>query len=197
MKIPRLHLFKRTPASRGRFIIITGQSGAGKTSITKMIARKKNFARLVTCTTRPPRPGERDGSAYHFLSPTSFEAELARGEFFEWYSNGNISYGSRLSDLEKLRASGRDVLANLDIHGALKIKARWPDTLIIFVTAPIEELRARILKRASIGDAELKRRLTRAQDELAFMKSADFVVANSEGRLAAAVRSVWRYLDSV
>ena len=173
-------------ADRGLCFVITGPSGSGKTTvIEKLVAQLPSAARLVTTTTRAPREveGEQDGVHYHFLSREEFIARRERGEFLEWAETYGNFYGSSKVELEKLRASHAVVFAIVDTVGAAAIRELVPDAVLVMLTAPIEQLKERLLRRKQVPDAELEKRMLQAEAEMTFADQCDHTVECINGQL--------------
>jgi guanylate kinase len=137
---------------RGIIFILSGPSGAGKTSISRPALEViEGLETSISLTTRPPREGETDGFDYHFVSDEEFKARLERAELAEWVRNFDASYGTPREPLDRAVASGSDILLDIDIEGARKIRAAYPqDAVTIFVLPPsFEELEARLRRRGT------------------------------------------------
>lgn len=167
--------------------LISAPSGAGKTTLCQnLLAKRPEFVRAVTCTTRPPRPGERDGVDYHFLAPDAFAARLAAGEFLESATVHGNSYGTLTSEvLSKLRA-GKNALLNIDVQGAAAVRARAGEIpelraalVTIFLTTPsFAELESRLRNRGTESPEILKRRLGIARAEIARWNEFDYLIVS-------------------
>lgn len=144
------------------WVIITGASGAGKDVLTKGIrAHFPEAGKVITSTTRPPRPGEVDGVAYHFFSTEEFKRRLALGEFVEYMNVHGCLYGTRHEDLANARSRHELVISIMDPFGAYAITQQYPDVRTIFVDAPKEELRRRLILRGDDADTIKARMKTR------------------------------------
>jgi guanylate kinase len=174
-------------SSRALLLVVSAPSGAGKTTLcNELLGRDPRLSRAVTCTTRPPRPGEREGLDYYFLSAEAFHGQAEQGAFLEHATVHGHSYGTLRSEvLEKLRA-GRDVLLNIDVQGAESIRAcAARDEALklalctVFLAPPsLAELEARLRKRAQDAPEEIQRRLAVARNELAQWRAFDYVVVS-------------------
>ncbi|GIW71937.1 MAG: guanylate kinase [Planctomycetota bacterium] len=175
----------------GRAVVISGPSGAGKTSvIRRLLAQEPRFWLSVSATTRPPRPGERHGVDYLFLSREQFERLRAEGGLLEWAEVYGELYGTPRAPLEQALAEGRVALLDIDTQGARSLRqSGLPVTCIMIVPPSFQVLAERLRGRASEDQAGLERRLARARAELAEAPAYDAVVTNDDlERCVAEVR---------
>jgi guanylate kinase len=182
---------------KGRFIIIIGPSASGKTELVNALLKKvPDSARLITMTTRPPRPGEEDGKDYFFITREEFERRIVRGDFLEHAEVYGNLYGQSKEVLDSYLAKFKYVFAIIDVRGARALKAQIPEALTLFIHAgSLEEIRDRLRQvRAGISDAELAKRLAIAAEELAQANDFDAVVENPTGQFEKAVEAVIRLL---
>jgi guanylate kinase len=168
--------------------VITGPSGVGKGTLIAALRRRHPELELaVSATTRPPRPGERDGVAYHFLTETDFDRRLALDEFVEHATYAGHRYGTLRAELERRTRGGVPVVLELELQGARQIRERMPDAVLIFIAPPsFEQLRQRLLERGVDDAPGVERRLAIAQTELAAREEFRFVVVNDEFARAVA-----------
>ncbi len=178
--------------SRGKFIIVTGPSAAGKTTVVEaLLKRLPSAARLVTTTTRAPRPGEIDGRDYHFLSREDFEHRRDAGEFLEWADNYGKFYGSSGVELDKLLAAHPLVFGILDVKGAATVKQARPDSLTVFLdVGSLDEISQRLSSRPGTSPEDLAKRLATARRERSLAGTFDRVVVNRDGRLEDTLKAL-------
>jgi guanylate kinase len=166
--------------------VVTGPSGAGKgTLIQLVLPRFAELALAVSGTTRPQRPGEQNGVHYWFLDREEFDRRVVDGDFLEWVDYVGNRYGTLNSEIDRLRGEGRAPLLELETDGALRVKARVPSAVTIFVTAPVEELDRRLRQRATESSGVIDERLATAHRQLELQDEFDFVVRNDVKQQAA------------
>jgi len=177
-------------------VVITGPSGVGKDTLVRELKRRlgERLHVAVTATTRPPRPGERHGVHYYFVSPQEFEAMLARGELLENAVVYGHRYGVPKAPLQEALAQGKDVVVRTDVQGASFIKSRHPEAVTVFVLPPSQEELARRLRGRGQDDArQVALRLRTAQEEMARVGEFDYRVTND--RLEEAVEEVLAIME--
>ena len=168
----------------GLLIIISSPSGGGKTTLcNRLLAWDPNITRVVTCTTRAPRPGEQNGKDYHFVSKDEFERRIAAGEFLEHAQYNSHYYGTPRRFVEEQIAAGRDVLMAIEVQGAAKVmelarRSTLGSSLItLFLVPPTTELlEQRLRKRAQDDEATIQRRLRIAAEEMAHWTEYDYAI---------------------
>ena len=169
-------------------ILVSAPSGGGKTTLCRQLLRaRRNMVRAVTCTTRPPRKGERDGVDYHFFSAAEFLKRLQAGNFLEHATVYGHSYGILKSELLGKLRSGRDVLLNVDVQGAATIRERAESEpelkralITVFLTpTPLTVLEERLKKRAADSPAVIQKRLAVARQEIAQWKNFDYLLTST------------------
>lgn len=163
-----------------RVFVITGPSGVGKgTLIRGLMERVPKLELSVSATTRKPRPGERDGVDYHFLSRAEFDAKVADGAFVEHADYAGRSYGTLRSELDERVRAGVPVVLEIEVQGARQVRAALPDAVQVFIAPPsLPALRARLIGRGTDDGAEVERRLQVAEGELAAQPEFAHVVVN-------------------
>lgn len=164
---------------KGALLIISAPSGAGKTTICrKLLARRKDLKYSTSCTTRAPRPGERDGKHYFFLTREEFKRKIQRGELLEWAMVHDEYYGTPRKFVDEQIERGLNVIMAIDVQGAMSIRRKHPAAILVFVLPPsMDVLKARLAGRRDPSDSVAKR-LANSRGELAAAKDYDYVVVN-------------------
>ena len=163
-------------------LVLAGPSGVGKGAISKqLLARVPALWSSVSYTTRAPRPTEADGVDYHFVTPAEFREMRDAGGFLEWFEVFGELKGTPREPVEERLAAGVDVLLEIDVQGALKVKREFPEAVLVFVKPPSpEELRRRLVGRGTESPADLDARLAAAAEEEARAGEFDVVVVNDD-----------------
>lgn len=181
--------------TKARLFVISAPSGSGKTTLSKrLMADNLGLVLSVSMTTRPPRPGEKDGVDYHFVSEKKFKSRIEKGAFLEYEENFGNLYGTPKDHIEKLLHKGASVLLNIDVKGAMKVRRLYPDrSVLIFVLPPsIKALKNRLKTRMSDGKDEIACRLKLARKEMGFKDRYDYRIVND--RLDSAYRKLKRII---
>ena len=167
---------------QGILAVVSGFSGAGKGTLMKELLRRyDNYALSISATTRQPREGEKDGEDYFFLSKDKFQQMIEEGQLIEYAQYVNHYYGTPKSYVEQKMAEGKDVILEIEIQGALKVKKRFPEALLVFVTPPSgEELLRRLVGRGTETIEVINARLRRAAEEASGMEAYDYLLINDE-----------------
>lgn len=166
----------------GRLFIVSGPSGAGKSSLCAALLESCPDLKLsVSCTTRSPRPSEKNGRDYFFLTRSEFETQRDSGEFLEWAEvHGNL-YGTRRVDVEAMLGAGSDVLLEIDWQGARQVADKIPAAIRIFILPPsLDELRQRLMKRAQDSVDVVARRVAAARLEMDHADEAHHRIINAD-----------------
>lgn len=166
---------------KGILIVVSGFSGSGKGTLMKKLLAEypDRYALSVSATTRSPREGEKNGREYFFVSKAEFEKMIAKEELIEYAKYVENYYGTPRAYVEEQMASGKDVILEIEIQGALKVKKAFPDTLLLFVTPPdAEELQRRLIGRGTETMDVITSRMERACEEAKEMDRYDYLIVN-------------------
>jgi guanylate kinase len=182
------------PERRGVCLVVAAPSGAGKSTITRaLLATETQLSLSISATTRPARPGEREGEHYYFRTPDEFQAMVEKGELLEWAEVFARRYGTPRAPVERALAEGRDVAFDIDWQGHRQLRAALPgDVLSVFILPPsLETLESRLRARGGDNPAEIARRMQAARSEISHWAEFDHVVVNDNLEQAIdSVRSV-------
>ncbi len=178
--------------TKGIVAIISGPAGSGKGSVVKMLcAEYDNFNLSVSCTTRAPRPGEKDGREYFFISREEFQNRLAEGRILEHTEYCGNFYGTPADYVKKLVEEGKDVILEIETDGARQIKELMPEAITIFLVPESKErIRERLTGRGTESPEVIEKRLRKAEKELKIARGYDYVVVNPTGNIEEAVKNV-------
>ncbi|MBI2059444.1 MAG: guanylate kinase [Nitrospirae bacterium] len=170
------------PRGRGLIFVVSAPSGTGKSTVVSRLLRKDpRLARSVSWTTRGPRPGERIGRDYEYVTPARFRSEARRGAFIEWKKVFGFFYGTPMGEVKRIWKKGKDVVCVIDVKGGRALKRRDPSTVLIFMFPPsMRELEHRLRNRGALPEKEVRKRLRVARDELLRAKRYDYRVTNND-----------------
>ena len=173
---------------KGLLLVISAPSGGGKGTILKeLFAQNQNLRLSVSATTRGPRPGEEHGKQYYFISREEFESLIAQGKMLEHAEYVGNYYGTSLKVIQDKLAAGIDVLLDIEVQGAAKVRAKCPEAVLIFIIPPsFEELSRRLRGRNTDSEEVIAGRLTKAREEYAQISNYDYLVVNDKVSEAAA-----------
>ena len=168
--------------SESKLFVISGPSGAGKgTLVARVRDRVPELGLTVSATTRQPRAGEIDGVNYYFLTDEEFSRRVEEGQFVEWAQVHANRYGTLVSEVESKLADGHSLILEIDVQGALNVKRRFPDAVLVFVEPPsLEVLRERLVGRGTETPESVELRLANAEHELSLADRYDVRIVNDD-----------------
>ncbi len=171
---------------RGLLLVVSGPSGVGKGTICKALMKlREDIVLSISMTTRPPRPGETEGVNYFFTNHEGFESMIENGELLEYAKVYDNYYGTPKAFVMEQLEKGMDVLLEIDIQGALKVKEQYPEGVFIFILPPtMEELRNRIVGRGTETPEAIDKRFTAAYNEIDLMENYNYFIFNDRVDLA-------------
>ncbi len=166
----------------GMLVVVSGFSGAGKGTLMKeLLNRYENYALSISATTRAPRTGEVDGKEYFFVTEEHFNDMIEKEELIEYAQYVNHSYGTPKEYVLNQMKKGKDVILEIEIQGALKVKERFPEAILLFVMPPnAQELKRRLIGRGTESMEVINARLRRASEEAQGMEAYDYILINDE-----------------
>lgn len=166
--------------SKGLCFILSAPAGTGKTTLVRMLSKEFScICESISCTTRPPRPGEVDGKDYHFLSLSEFEKKIEQGDFLEFAEVFGYHYGTSKAFVLKQQEMGQHVFLVIDTQGAMQLKKAQFPALYIFLSPPsLEELKKRLLARQTESAEGIEKRLSWAKAELSMVENYDYHIVN-------------------
>ena len=182
------------PGDTGLLIVVSGPSGVGKSTVIGRLAEVHPLEFSVSVTTRAPRPGEVDGTHYHFIDEARYAEMAGGGELLEWARYGGHGYGTPAAPVRRAVEAGKDVLLDIENDGAMQVKERFPAAVTIFLLPPGQSvLRARLEGRGDTTGADLERRLAVVAEQVAHARANyDWLVVNDD--LERAVDEILRIL---
>jgi guanylate kinase len=166
----------------GHLYIVAAPSGAGKTTLVRLLLEKDSGIRVsISTTTRTPRPGEEEGREYHFVDVGRFVEMVGRGEFLEWAEVHGNYYGTSKRWIEAEMTAGRDVLLEIDWQGAQQVRKAFPETIGVFILPPsLDALKDRLSARGTDSAETIARRIAAARDEMRHVDEFDYVIINDD-----------------
>lgn len=165
--------------SKGRLIVFSAPSGCGKGTMLAEILKDENYCVSVSATTRSPREGEVDGVNYYFMSKGDFLQRVADSEFLEYAEYCDNYYGTLMSEVDGKLNEGKNVILEIEVQGAQKIREKRPDALMIFILPPsVSELRRRLKKRGTETDEVIEQRVSQAAREIKAASKYDYAIVN-------------------
>jgi guanylate kinase len=164
----------------GLLVVVSGPSGSGKGTILNLLMKQNDKVRSsISATTRKPREGEADGVNYFFKSIDEFQEMIKKQELIEWVEYCNNYYGTPRAYIENTKNQGFDVILEIEVEGAVNIKKKYPDCVLVFILPPsFDELKKRIENRGTENDKVIEQRLERAKKEIEYIKYYDYVIIN-------------------
>jgi guanylate kinase len=176
-----------SPQTSSKLFVVSGPSGAGKgTLVAELLRRFPDLKLSVSATTRPKRPGETEGLDYHFIGEEEFEQKRSTGEFLETACVHEYWYGTLYEEVKRDLLAGHDVILEIDVQGALQVKSKIPNCVLVFIEPPsMRELEERLRRRRTESPKDISTRIGAAEKEMRAAPKYDYVVVNDEVERAA------------
>ena len=167
--------------SKGLLIVVSAPSGCGKGTILAQVGKRHEFYYSVSATTRAPREGEEDGVSYHFMTTEGFEKLVQDDGVLEYAQYCDNYYGTPREPVEKMLEAGKDVILEIEVQGAMQVKEKCPEAVLIFILPPsVETLRHRLYKRSTESGEVIEKRVAEAAGEIAKSVDFDYVIVNDD-----------------
>lgn len=183
--------------NKGLIFIISGPAGSGKSTIVKKLLATSRFEFSVSATTRAPRPGEEDGVQYHFITREKFDEMLENDMFLEHAEYVGNCYGTPKKPVEEWVNAGKNVILEIEVMGAIQVKEKKPEAIMIFITPPdAKTLEARLRGRGTEDEVHLLGRLAKARREFECFDKYDYAVINEQENADKAAETVLNILDA-
>ena len=166
--------------NKGLLIVVSAPSGCGKGTILSEVLKDDRFYYSVSATTRSPRLGEMNGVTYHFITKQDFEERIKNNAMLEYAEYCGNYYGTPKKEIDEMREQGKNVILEIEVQGAMKVREICPDAVFIFVLPPsVAELERRLKKRATETDDVIAQRVSQARSEIELARKYDYVVVNA------------------
>ena len=182
--------------SKGSLIVISGPAGSGKGTIVKLLLQDESYTVSISTTSRQPRSDDIPGVTYNFVSSEEFIDMISNGELAEFAEYVGNFYGTPISTITELISSGKNVILEIETQGALQIKSRFPEAILIWLSPPdYDTLDSRLRGRGTNTDEDINKRLTAARRELQLLPNYDYIVINEKGKAEEAAEKIRKIVE--
>ena len=169
-------------AEKGLLIVVSGPAGSGKGTVNSMLLKRDDFKISVSATTRAPRPGEEHGVNYYYITHKEFEERIERGDMLEYTSYCGNYYGTPKTEAEAVLESGKNLILEIEVDGAMQIKSKYPDAVLIMLLPPSYKVQEERLRgRGTESEEKILERLNQTKNEVVLASKYDYIVYNHDG----------------
>lgn len=183
--------------NKGIMLVVSGPAGSGKGTVNAMLLKRDDFAFSVSATTRAARPGEVDGVNYHFITRESFLERIDSGDMLEYTEYCGNFYGTPLTEAEEVLRSGKNLILEIEVEGAMNVKRKYPDAVLVLLLPPSYSVQeARLRGRGTETEEKILLRLARAKEEVALADCYDYVVYNYDDKADEAAAHILSIVDA-
>lgn len=176
---------------KGLLIVVSGPAGSGKGTVNQELLKREDFAFSVSATTRAPRPGEKDGVNYYYITHEEFERRITAGEMLEYTQYCGNYYGTPLREAEQVLESGKNLILEIEVEGAMNVKAKYPDAVLIMLLPPCHAVQEERLRgRGTETEDKILERLARTREEAKVFHKYDYIVYNYDNKIDDAVADI-------
>lgn len=169
-------------AEKGLLIVVSGPAGSGKGTVNSMLLKRDDFKFSVSATTRAPRPGEKHGVNYYYITHKEFEERIKRGDMLEYTSYCGNYYGTPKTEAEAVLESGKNLILEIEVDGAMQIKSKYPDAVLIMLLPPSYKVQEdRLRGRGTESEEKILERLNQTKNEVVLASKYDYIVYNHDG----------------
>lgn len=180
-----------TDMKKGLLVVVSGPAGSGKGTVNGKLLESDDFRFSVSATTRAPRPGEQDGVNYYYISREEFQRRIEQGEMLEYTEYCGNFYGTPLREAEQVLASGKHLILEIEVEGAMNVKAKYPDAVLIMLLPPSHAVQEQRLRgRGTEIEEKILERLARTREEAKFFDQYDYIVYNHDNMSDRAVSDI-------
>ena len=183
--------------NKGIMLVVSGPAGSGKGTVNAMLLKRDDFTFSVSATTRAARPGEVDGVNYHFITRESFLERIDSGDMLEYTEYCGNFYGTPLKEAEEVLRSGKNLILEIEVEGAMNVKRKYPDAVLVLLLPPSYSVQeARLRGRGTETEEKILLRLARAKEEVALADCYDYVVYNYDDKADEAAAHILSIVDA-
>ena len=183
--------------NKGIMLVVSGPAGSGKGTVNAMLLKRDDFAFSVSATTRAARPGEVDGINYHFITREGSIERINSGDMLEYTEYCGNFYGTPLKEAEEVLRSGKNLILEIEVEGAMNVKRKYPDAVLVLLLPPSYSVQEERLRgRGTETEEKILQRLARAKEEVALADRYDYVVYNYDGKADEAAAHILSIVDA-